>query len=152
VNRRALGGLLLAGLALAGCKLPSVSPEADAFAKTFFKDLQRADWAAVQDKVAPEAAGALGVAQMQPIAAMIPKGEPTSVKTVGWRVNAGTGGETVGLDHVYAFPNQTVRFSVNLRKLGPNRFAVLGFNVNLSAPQAPSTPAAPGKGPRTSTI
>ncbi|MDB5433697.1 MAG: hypothetical protein JWP35_4813 [Caulobacter sp.] len=156
ITSTALVGALSA--ALAGCAFPTADPKAEALAKGVYDQLRKGDDAAIEAEMSPQYRTPVLKAQLAEMRAMIPPGEPTSVKQTGWHFNTDLNrGDDQGYTYAYSYPDRTVTADVVVtRPKGSQQWFVNAFHVNTELTQAPAAPpvsaspptmAAPKKAP-----
>lgn len=153
LTKRALLGLAAAGLsatALAGCQAMSLTPEAEATAKTAYEHFVNGEDAELKVMLDPELRTDKVFNQLARVRAMLPKGPTPTPKTVNWRAYAGTGGITTTVVHQYDYPQNVVTVTTTLSPIAAKPGWILkGFWVNISLSDAPlpASGAAPAAKP-----
>ncbi len=131
--------------ALAGCSFPKGDPKAEALAKGVYDQIRKGDDAAVEAEMAPQYRTPELKAQLAQIRAMIPPGEPTSVKQTGFHFNTDFNrGDDQGYTYAYQYPDRTVSADVVVsRAKGSQDWLIGSFHVNTELVGAPTPAPAP---------
>lgn len=129
--------MLLCGflaLLLAGCQLPKPDPEVQAVEREAYRAIHAGDNAALQqisgrELKTPEATGG-----MLQIRAMMPKGNPSSSKLIGWNLNTQIGkGSTALLHSEHDYGDRVVLAQTHLaRNAEAGPWLVQGFHIQVA--------------------
>lgn len=130
LRKAGLLALALAVTALAGCKLPVLDPETDAVARAVYTEL-RTGSPEIQTRLAPELRTPASQAELANMRALIPPGEPSSGKAVGWNYVSVVGqGKSAVMSHEYDYPGKVVLAQVSLRRPeGTKTWSVDGAHI-----------------------
>lgn len=141
MQRRLVLGLL-AAFGLAACSMPSMAGDTDRAveAKALYSDLVEGRDDALLARMSSGNNPAELRAQLPMIRSFAPSGPPPEPTTVGWRANAGTGGQQYSLAQEYEYPDRTIRTDTNFVKEG-SAWKVLGFNVNARMKPGAAVPS-----------
>ena len=137
-------GVVAAALGLiltTGCNLKTmlqVDPKAEALARTAFDQFRHGDDADLMAELDPAARTPQNQTTMIALRGLVPKGEPTADRSVGWNVFVGTGGERITLTRQYDYESGVITFqTVMMQDKGKIDWKILSFNVSLGTEKAP---------------
>jgi hypothetical protein len=110
--------LLVAGLALASCKVPKLDPSAETMAKAAFDEIRRGDMPALTSQLAPNLKSPDSTAKLTQLKQMIPDGTARGRRTVGWHWFEQASGETtVDVTDEYDFGDRKVLWNTHLHRV-----------------------------------
>jgi hypothetical protein len=120
-------------LSLVACNSDSLlqrisSPTEQAEARTYIDKLRRHDYAAIESAADQSIKDDKLHAALEAMAALVPAGEPTSVKLVGAHINMATGGKTLNSTFEYEFGHRWLLINVAMKEEGTAR-TIVGFGV-----------------------
>ncbi len=136
VRKAGLLALAFAAAALAGCKLPVLDPESDAVARAMYTDL-RTGSPEIHTRLSPELKTPASQAELVNMRALIPPGEPSTGKAVGWNYVSVLGqGKSAVMTHEYDYPGKVVLAQVSLqRPEGAKAWIVDGARIRAATTQ-----------------
>lgn len=122
-----------ASLLLLGCANLGVDPQADASARWMY-DQVRAGGPQLRERLEAQPNGAKLLAELRAMDALIPEGEPRSVKVANWSAFYADGGSaTMEIQHVYRYADRRVLATTPLRREnGQARWHATGFHVRVA--------------------
>lgn len=136
---------MLGALLVASCSVQSMAgnDELNAEAQANYADLAEGRDDALLARMSSANDAATVTAQLPMLRGFVPSGAPPEGTALGWRTNAGTGGQTYAVSHQYVYPDRDVVADTTFIKEG-EVWKIQSFNVNAQMkPGAPASAAIP---------
>ena len=143
--------LVVVGVAasVSACNLAAAAKQADQVARTFYSEVQNGADLAKDPHVSTGLQTSDAAAALTRARALIPAGQPTSIKNDGWHFATSSGvGSSAQLGHIYQYGPTTIHVQTVLQEApGQTAWMVTGFEVQQDG--STNGPIIVGQAPKT---